>query len=246
MIELVFNDRCTQCGTCEEVCPTNVFDLGADGYPVIARQEECHSCFLCEAHCPGDALYVGPLRTPQPVTREHVLALGVLGNFRRALGFDKHAPGSYCYGGEESVGGQRKTGTDSAEAATAPKNPGDANAAIYAALPINLYFGGMPEVLGSPFVLFALIAVDAYLSLHDRQTLARLWWLFVAFTVAALCDWPTVVLVPVGASFTGVTSIVTVRATGSRSMPPFAVPPSSCTWKVKLAYAAPLAFAPGV
>ena len=34
----------------------------------------------------------------------------------------------------------------------------------------------------------------------------------------------------------GVTLIVIVLGDGSRSTPPLAVPPSSCTWKVKLAY----------
>ena len=40
---------------------------------------------------------------------------------------------------------------------------------------------------------------------------------------------------PVGASLTGVTSIVMVFAEGSSSTPKLAVPPSSCTLKVKLA-----------
>ena len=37
---------------------------------------------------------------------------------------------------------------------------------------------------------------------------------------------------PAGASFTAVTLMVSVLADGSRSTPPFAVPPLSCTWKV--------------
>ena len=45
----------------------------------------------------------------------------------------------------------------------------------------------------------------------------------------------TVLLVPTGASLTAVTLTVIVRAEVSRSTPLFAVPPSSCTWKVKLA-----------
>jgi hypothetical protein len=45
----------------------------------------------------------------------------------------------------------------------------------------------------------------------------------------------TVRSVPAGASLTGVTFTVNVFADGSRSAPPFAVPPSSRTWKVKLA-----------
>jgi 4-amino-4-deoxy-L-arabinose transferase-like glycosyltransferase len=70
-------------------------------------------------------------------------------------------------------------------------------AAIYAATPMNLYFGGMPEVLGAALVLFSLLAVDAYLLLHDRGTARRLSWLIVTFTAAAICDWPAFILAPV-------------------------------------------------
>lgn len=127
MIELILEDRCTACGTCEEVCPTNVFDRDAEGRPVIARQAECHSCFLCEAHCPADALYVSPLRIPDPVTREHVLSLNVLGNFRRAVGFDRHEPGSYSYG--EEVTDERGI-----MSLLVPPGASGADAAIYAAI----------------------------------------------------------------------------------------------------------------
>ena len=41
--------------------------------------------------------------------------------------------------------------------------------------------------------------------------------------------------VPEGASLTEVTLIVIVFGAGSRLRPPLAVPPLSCTWKVKLA-----------
>jgi hypothetical protein len=47
---------------------------------------------------------------------------------------------------------------------------------------------------------------------------------------------------PVGASSTDVTLMVMVRGVTSR----FAPAPSSCTWNVKLACAAPCAFSPGV
>ena len=43
----------------------------------------------------------------------------------------------------------------------------------------------------------------------------------------------TVLFVPTGASLTDVTFTVIVRGVASRSTPPFATPPSSCTWKVK-------------
>ena len=56
----------------------------------------------------------------------------------------------------------------------------------------------------------------------------------------------TVLFVPTGASLTDVTFTLMVRGVASRSMPPFAVPPSSCTWKVNDAYPTPLALAAGV
>jgi len=71
------------------------------------------------------------------------------------------------------------------------------SSAIYVALPMNLYFGAMPEVLASSFVLFSLLAIDAYVRLHDQQGAGRLAWLVVAFIAAALTDWPAFFLVPV-------------------------------------------------
>ena len=57
MIEIVSKERCVTCDVCVAVCPTNVFDTGPDGIPVIARQDDCQTCFMCEAHCPADALF---------------------------------------------------------------------------------------------------------------------------------------------------------------------------------------------
>ena len=47
----------------------------------------------------------------------------------------------------------------------------------------------------------------------------------------------------VGAAFVSATVTVIVLAVGSRSIPPFAVPPSSCTWKVNVGE--PVALATG-
>ena len=56
----------------------------------------------------------------------------------------------------------------------------------------------------------------------------------------------TLSFTPTGASFTEVTLKLIVFATGSVSTPPFAVPPSSLTWKVKTPRPAPLPLAGGV
>lgn len=94
MIELVSAGRCVACDKCVAVCPTNVFDLGADGVPVIARQSDCQTCFQCEAHCPVDALFVAPFTDPQPDSAgcrdEKALSdTGLLGSYRAELGWGK-------------------------------------------------------------------------------------------------------------------------------------------------------------
>jgi NAD-dependent dihydropyrimidine dehydrogenase PreA subunit len=92
VIEVVDADRCIGCDRCVEVCPTRVFDRGADGVPVIARHDTCQTCFQCEAYCPTDALFVAPLTTPvepgSPLRDVARLAeSGLLGSYRRELGW---------------------------------------------------------------------------------------------------------------------------------------------------------------
>ena len=97
MIEVVSTERCIACDKCVKVCPTNVFDLGTDGIPVITRQEDCQTCFQCEANCPVDALFVAPYTHPMP-DRPAIPALsesGLLGSYRREIGWGKgRTPGS--------------------------------------------------------------------------------------------------------------------------------------------------------
>jgi len=49
---------CKACGICIALCPTKVFDVDKQRYPVVARPEECTSCLLCELHCPDFAIEV--------------------------------------------------------------------------------------------------------------------------------------------------------------------------------------------
>lgn len=88
MIELVSSDRCIECGICVKVCPTNVFDVGVNGIPVIARQEDCQTCFMCEAYCPVDALYVSPQADIHvPIDEDELIATGLLGSWRETIGW---------------------------------------------------------------------------------------------------------------------------------------------------------------
>ncbi|MGO4108463.1 4Fe-4S binding protein [Paenibacillus sp. YAF4_2] len=88
MIELVSEERCISCNICVKVCPTNVFDKGEDGVPVIARQSDCQTCFICEVYCPADALYVSPYAEQTVEVNEQELAdKGVLGSWRAIIGW---------------------------------------------------------------------------------------------------------------------------------------------------------------
>lgn len=92
MIELVSDTLCTGCDLCVKVCPTHVFDAVPGGIPVIARQSDCQTCFMCEAYCPVDALYVSPFADrPEPVDEATLVAQGLLGSYRRSIGW---APGT--------------------------------------------------------------------------------------------------------------------------------------------------------
>ncbi|ENO83982.1 4Fe-4S dicluster domain-containing protein [Thauera linaloolentis] len=92
MIELVSEARCTECGLCIRVCPTNVFDDHA-GLPVIARQDDCQTCYICEAYCPVDALYVAPYGDePVAVDEDALAAAGTLGSWRATIGWGRKRP----------------------------------------------------------------------------------------------------------------------------------------------------------
>ncbi|WP_438445698.1 4Fe-4S dicluster domain-containing protein [Gorillibacterium sp. sgz5001074] len=90
MIEIVSEERCVSCNSCVEVCPTNVFEAGADGIPVIARKDDCQTCFMCELYCPVDALYVAPHAEQEIAVAESELdSAGLLGSYREGVGWGK-------------------------------------------------------------------------------------------------------------------------------------------------------------
>ncbi|MBW8486623.1 4Fe-4S dicluster domain-containing protein [Actinomadura parmotrematis] len=100
MIEIVSRDRCIACDKCIEVCPTDVFERGPDGVPVLARQGDCQTCFMCEAYCPADALFVAPQSHRLPAGSElldeaRLAEQGRLGSYRAQIGWGKgRTPGA--------------------------------------------------------------------------------------------------------------------------------------------------------
>jgi NAD-dependent dihydropyrimidine dehydrogenase PreA subunit len=90
MIEGVISERCTQCGVCAEVCPSDVFDFRPGAPPVIARIADCQTCFLCELYCKADALFVGAdCETAAPFDPEKAAVATTLGQYRRDSGWDE-------------------------------------------------------------------------------------------------------------------------------------------------------------
>jgi NAD-dependent dihydropyrimidine dehydrogenase PreA subunit len=92
VIEVISEERCTDCNLCVEVCPTNVFDRQESGPPTIARQDDCQTCYMCEAWCPVEAIFVAPFTWPAEegswYRDEAVLEeKGYLGKYRVDLGW---------------------------------------------------------------------------------------------------------------------------------------------------------------
>lgn len=54
-IPVVDETRCTGCGWCVDVCPTECLESGAP-MPWMPRPLDCISCSLCELICPDEAL----------------------------------------------------------------------------------------------------------------------------------------------------------------------------------------------
>ena len=82
-------------------------------------------------------------------------------------------------------------------AGTATRRAGLVAAAVFAASPMMLYFGGMPDVIGTPLILFILLSVLGYLRFHREPRLSTFLPFLAAFVLAGLCDWPAYVIAPV-------------------------------------------------
>lgn len=54
----ILRERCKKCLNCVRACTAfdGVFEEGPDGYPVVARPEECIQCLICHTVCPTNAI----------------------------------------------------------------------------------------------------------------------------------------------------------------------------------------------
>lgn len=69
--------------------------------------------------------------------------------------------------------------------------------ALYAATPMTLYYGGSPEVVYMPLVLFTLLSIYAYLNFNNQPCRRTFLILAGAFFLAAMSDWPAFTIVPI-------------------------------------------------
>ena len=55
---VIDTERCKKCLNCVRACTAfdGVYEEGPDGYPVVARPEECVQCLICHTVCPTDAI----------------------------------------------------------------------------------------------------------------------------------------------------------------------------------------------
>ena len=57
MPPVIDREKCSGCGTCAEICPTDVFYAAEKGEcPVVEFEEECWHCNSCVLDCPEEAI----------------------------------------------------------------------------------------------------------------------------------------------------------------------------------------------
>jgi len=49
-------DRCSHCGACITICPTNAFEIDLSGRLVVFTNDKCIACGLCIKACPPRAM----------------------------------------------------------------------------------------------------------------------------------------------------------------------------------------------
>lgn len=55
MKPIVDESKCTGCGNCVDVCPSEVFEM-QDEKSKVVRPEECVECETCVSECPEEAI----------------------------------------------------------------------------------------------------------------------------------------------------------------------------------------------
>ncbi len=51
-------EKCTGCGECVSVCPSEVYEGPVNGKTVVAKEDDCIGCRACESGCPEGAIEI--------------------------------------------------------------------------------------------------------------------------------------------------------------------------------------------
>ncbi|MFP4403046.1 MAG: ferredoxin family protein [Candidatus Woesearchaeota archaeon] len=54
---IIDEKKCTNCNTCVDICPVNVFEKG-EKTAIVKLPDECIGCRACEVQCPELAIVV--------------------------------------------------------------------------------------------------------------------------------------------------------------------------------------------
>ena len=54
-LPLIALHRCTGCGLCAELCPTNAVEIIGQKAAIV-RPDDCTFCEVCESYCPEGAI----------------------------------------------------------------------------------------------------------------------------------------------------------------------------------------------
>jgi NAD-dependent dihydropyrimidine dehydrogenase PreA subunit len=57
MYPVVDEDKCTGCGNCVEICPSEVYQM-EDEKSNPVRLEECVECWACVNQCPSESIHL--------------------------------------------------------------------------------------------------------------------------------------------------------------------------------------------
>ena len=61
-LPLLDETRCTGCGDCVSVCPTECLEMNHD-LPWLPRPGDCIQCDICVLVCPVDAICLAPVES---------------------------------------------------------------------------------------------------------------------------------------------------------------------------------------